>query len=649
MSRIPPALAYLVIYNPTLQPNPEELTDDRDEDDVAEQAHVLFYTARERAVSRDRILRQVGLAKALANFADGDQSAEFDYHSNSLNDEVLPDGVHFLERRLESYFTPWAWQWNVGATPEFGSYLVGLSIHPLKKQFATSITDYAQHVPNVPTLVLAPPHIITGSGLPSISPLLPLARLLEPLVPPPVPSPQPSPTVSAPITTSAHLNVLATSGKVVTKYITKPAAQVVDPRNWSWPALPFGKGSVRDKGRDRGKPPTSITVETGKKSTEPSNESVASFEPNSSKDHLGLPTDEALSRVSRSVSPSTIDHESLLDAQLDRITSNKTDTPVDPAFIPLPIGSDSDLVTSVDDLSEDNQSAGRGPAASDMPFESTLFTDSTMASDRVNASNIETEETTKSQLTNDEQVYPSSEPTSESLQATPIALARVGLPSEDIAPAPSTVTPTTAQVQFSTRTKIETISGSVNVWLDSSGERVGSDATQKQRVAWIAVSHALWPSLMLLTRLKIPGILIASVIAEEDNSVWENAAQQLLLAVHEVIQKRRLTAAETTLRALNTTKVVAHYPAAQLSGSSSLPQFTSESPQLFTSARALQFATSPAIREIVTQTRWGTWCAARQSTIKTRVYIEVDRKDANLVEVDHELGSACRRWEESDA
>lgn len=70
MSRIPPALAYLVIYNPTLQPDPEELTGDRDEDDVTEQAHVLFYTARERAVSRDRILRQVGLAKALANFAE---------------------------------------------------------------------------------------------------------------------------------------------------------------------------------------------------------------------------------------------------------------------------------------------------------------------------------------------------------------------------------------------------------------------------------------------------------------------------------------------------------------------------------------------------------------------------------------------------
>ena len=70
MSRIPPVLAYLVIYNPTLLPNPEDSIEGRDEDDVTEQAHILFYTARERAVSRDRILRQVGLAKALANFAE---------------------------------------------------------------------------------------------------------------------------------------------------------------------------------------------------------------------------------------------------------------------------------------------------------------------------------------------------------------------------------------------------------------------------------------------------------------------------------------------------------------------------------------------------------------------------------------------------
>lgn len=70
MSRAPPSLSYLVIYNPTLRPNPEDLSEGRDEDDVTEQASILFYTARERAVSRDRILRQVGLAKALANFAE---------------------------------------------------------------------------------------------------------------------------------------------------------------------------------------------------------------------------------------------------------------------------------------------------------------------------------------------------------------------------------------------------------------------------------------------------------------------------------------------------------------------------------------------------------------------------------------------------
>ena len=65
MSRIPPALLYLTIFNPTLHP---AATTGEDDEDAEEQAHVLFYTARERAVSRDKILRQVGLAKALINF-----------------------------------------------------------------------------------------------------------------------------------------------------------------------------------------------------------------------------------------------------------------------------------------------------------------------------------------------------------------------------------------------------------------------------------------------------------------------------------------------------------------------------------------------------------------------------------------------------
>lgn len=67
MTRIPPTLSYLTIYNPTLQPN---RTADDDDEDADAQAHILFYTSKEKAVSRDRMLRQVGLAKALVNFAE---------------------------------------------------------------------------------------------------------------------------------------------------------------------------------------------------------------------------------------------------------------------------------------------------------------------------------------------------------------------------------------------------------------------------------------------------------------------------------------------------------------------------------------------------------------------------------------------------
>jgi hypothetical protein len=64
MCKVPAQLSYLVIFNPTLAPPlPTE-----DEDEI-EQAHILFYTSRSRAVSHDTMLRQVGLAKALINFS----------------------------------------------------------------------------------------------------------------------------------------------------------------------------------------------------------------------------------------------------------------------------------------------------------------------------------------------------------------------------------------------------------------------------------------------------------------------------------------------------------------------------------------------------------------------------------------------------
>ncbi|KAG2011842.1 hypothetical protein CC2G_011910 [Coprinopsis cinerea AmutBmut pab1-1] len=86
MSRVPPCLLYLAIYNPTL--SPEKVPGDEVDEDAEEQAHILFYTSKERAVSRDRMLRQIGLAKALVNF-----SELFDPHNDC-------ETVHSQSRRM---------------------------------------------------------------------------------------------------------------------------------------------------------------------------------------------------------------------------------------------------------------------------------------------------------------------------------------------------------------------------------------------------------------------------------------------------------------------------------------------------------------------------------------------------------------------
>jgi hypothetical protein len=84
MSRLPPSLLYLTIYNPTLKPEGPIADDD---EDAEEQAHILFYTSRERAVSRDKMLRQLGLAKALVNFSE---------YANSISHSflLLPNAVN---------------------------------------------------------------------------------------------------------------------------------------------------------------------------------------------------------------------------------------------------------------------------------------------------------------------------------------------------------------------------------------------------------------------------------------------------------------------------------------------------------------------------------------------------------------------------
>jgi hypothetical protein len=70
MIALPPNLLYLTIYNPTLSlPAVVAATTAVADEDASERAHILFYTSRDRAVSRDKMLRQVGLAKAMVNFS----------------------------------------------------------------------------------------------------------------------------------------------------------------------------------------------------------------------------------------------------------------------------------------------------------------------------------------------------------------------------------------------------------------------------------------------------------------------------------------------------------------------------------------------------------------------------------------------------
>ncbi|KAH8832711.1 hypothetical protein DL96DRAFT_1583100 [Flagelloscypha sp. PMI_526] len=86
MSTIGPSLQYLTIYNPNLKP---EGVVPEDDEDAEEQAHILFYTSAERAVSRDRMLRQVGLAKALVSFSTMFHEAESSSHIHSQTKRMI--------------------------------------------------------------------------------------------------------------------------------------------------------------------------------------------------------------------------------------------------------------------------------------------------------------------------------------------------------------------------------------------------------------------------------------------------------------------------------------------------------------------------------------------------------------------------------
>ncbi|KAL4073014.1 hypothetical protein V8B97DRAFT_1869777 [Scleroderma yunnanense] len=95
MNRIPPALLYLTIYNPTIRPTISTVS--QDDEDAEEQAQILFYTSRDQAVSRDKMLRQVGLAKALVHFAEI-------FHSTGPCQNVHSQSKRMITLRLEPNF-----------------------------------------------------------------------------------------------------------------------------------------------------------------------------------------------------------------------------------------------------------------------------------------------------------------------------------------------------------------------------------------------------------------------------------------------------------------------------------------------------------------------------------------------------------------
>ncbi|KAF9245253.1 hypothetical protein BU15DRAFT_85596 [Melanogaster broomeanus] len=304
MSRIPPSLLYLTIYNPTLRAD-ISVTDD---EDAEEQAQILFYTSRDRAVSRDRMLRQVGLAKALVNFAEifhstdlcqnvhsqtrrmimvnpepsfwmhvvgkgkaketeQEQLPQPEYHDGSLHDSAIrahllrgyeqfklthgsfasilsSSGQQALELQLERFFTVWAWSWDLEKGFSLGVDL-GLPLHPLYQTILPAIDDFSLRIPDdIATIVLTHNHVAPSSRYRSIRYPTALARYLMTLLPP---APE---TPITPVSAVKPEQLAETSNGVDN---SRRASQNVeahtsngflgvsmDVRKWGWPT--FGKG-----------------------------------------------------------------------------------------------------------------------------------------------------------------------------------------------------------------------------------------------------------------------------------------------------------------------------------------------------------------------------------------------------------------------
>lgn len=64
-----PSLEYLIIYNPTLPPSDGSSLSGDAREDAAEASQVIFYSSNGQLSTRDMMLRQLGLAKGLDQFA----------------------------------------------------------------------------------------------------------------------------------------------------------------------------------------------------------------------------------------------------------------------------------------------------------------------------------------------------------------------------------------------------------------------------------------------------------------------------------------------------------------------------------------------------------------------------------------------------
>ncbi|KAJ7574395.1 hypothetical protein C8J56DRAFT_979519 [Mycena floridula] len=257
-------LLYLTIYNPTL-PTMMKMQKNK--------AHILFYTSKDRAVSRDRMLRQVGLAKALVSFAEmfnleqpcsnvHSQSRKNDHGfelilftayekfkllHGSFSQILATLGQQALELQLERFFTVWAWSWNLEDGYNFGDHLAA-PLHPLHRDVLSELDAFSSEISQTAAaIVVTPNHIIPSSRYldaryPSALP----PYLMTFLVPPQETPRPPSSSLDDTVKQKRPPDPSADSDSAKT-FLSMPS---VDVGKWNWPGyLTFGKSPGKKPSR----------------------------------------------------------------------------------------------------------------------------------------------------------------------------------------------------------------------------------------------------------------------------------------------------------------------------------------------------------------------------------------------------------------